>query len=148
MDLDRLYGGSYINWAGVAESCAKRTVSSRMLIFAARSYLERDERTFIEDREKSLPPGFPKEVIRAYSTPPEDDDGSVGWGEFLDAALAAEFEMLPYGERPPVISELRAGFLAAASEAGEETKRGRWFLERKARLPGSDLADGSGYLPV
>src|SRR5215218_3557177 len=40
MDLERLYGGSFVDWERVAGSWAKRTVSSRLLLFAARRYLE------------------------------------------------------------------------------------------------------------
>ena len=39
MDLEKLYGGSFVDWEAVAGSWAKRTVSSRLLLFAARRYL-------------------------------------------------------------------------------------------------------------
>lgn len=147
MDLDSLYGGSYINWEGVAGSWAKRTVASRQLVFAARRYLAGVPGTEREDRKELIPNSLPEEIVRAFASPPEDDRGGA-WGSFMDAALVAEFEMVPYGERPPMISELRAGLSAAASEAGEETSLGRWFQARRSALPGSDLPEGSGYLPV
>ncbi|MGI8649749.1 MAG: hypothetical protein ACR2KW_05150 [Rubrobacter sp.] len=147
MDLDRLYGGSYINWEGVAGSWTKRTVASRLLLFAARRYLEGAKYPVREDRTELLSGGLPEEITRAFASPPERAEDEK-WGAFLDAALAAEFELLPYGERPPVISELRAGLSEAAREAGEDTEFGRWFAARKDALPGSDLPDGSGYLPV
>ncbi|WP_119067405.1 hypothetical protein [Rubrobacter indicoceani] len=148
MDLDSLYGGSYVNWAGVAESWAKRTVSSRLLVFAARRHL-RDAGAAGEGREvpAAMPETLPKEVLRAYGSPPEPD-ASGSWGAFLDAALAAEFELLPYGERPPVIAELRQGLSTAEKEAGEGTRLGLWFRARREALPGHDLPDGAGYLPV
>lgn len=150
MDLESLYGGSYISWEGVAGSWSKRTVASRMLLFAARRYLS--AATNVEEtpgRAELLPAGLPKEVVRAFaSTPGTERDEGVEWGEFMDAALAAEFEMVPYGERPPMISELRTGLSSASVEAGEETPLGRWFARRREALPGSDLPDESGYLPV
>ena len=39
MDLEGLYGASFVDWEAVAASWAKRTVSSRLLLFAARRYL-------------------------------------------------------------------------------------------------------------
>jgi hypothetical protein len=40
MDLQGLYTGSFIDWEAVAASWNKRTVSSRLLLFAARRYLD------------------------------------------------------------------------------------------------------------
>jgi hypothetical protein len=40
MDLQRLYAGSFIDWEVVASSWNKRTVPSRLLLFAARRYLD------------------------------------------------------------------------------------------------------------
>lgn len=150
MDLKALHAASYVNWSVVSDSWARKTVGSRMLLFAARRYLEHApaERPDAERAER-LPGGLPEEVRRAYLAPPEPgEDLSGEWGRFVDAALAAEFEMVPYGERPPMISELRAGLSEAARLAGEETDLGRWFVARRAALPGSDLPDGAGYLPV
>ena len=70
------------------------------------------------------------------------------WGEFIDAAVAAELEMISYGERPPLLQELRAGLEQAAEEAGPDTPLGRWFLDRRDALPGNDLPEDSGYLPI
>jgi hypothetical protein len=151
MDLESLYGGSFIDWEAVAGSWAKRTVSSRLLLFAARRFLEESTST-TPDAERagmldSTP--LPDEIKRAFASPP----GLAGstarhWGGFVDAAVAAELEMISYGERPPLLHELRAGLEQAAAEAGLETDLGRWFLDRRDALPGTDLPEDPGYLPV
>ena len=46
--------------------------------------------------------------------------------------------MVSYGERPPLLHELRAGLEQAAAEAGPLTEKGRWFLARRDALPGTD----------
>jgi hypothetical protein len=56
--------------------------------------------------------------------------------------------MVSYGERPPLLHELRAGLDQAAAEAGPLTEKGRWFLARRDALPGTDLPDDPGYLPI
>jgi hypothetical protein len=150
VDLERLYGASFIDWEAVAASYGKRTVGSRLLLFAARRYLsvgsgERDER-----REKLLENvTLADEIKAAFASPPAP--GSVNsslWGEFVDNALAAELETIPYGERPLLLGELRAGLLKAADEAGPCTALGRWFLARRLGLPGKDLPENPEYLPV
>lgn len=156
MDLTGLYGGSFVNWEFVVSSWSKRTVSSRMMLFGARRYLKeadgteerRDRREIIE--ETSLP----EEVKRAFASPPDPETDPATdprpelWGGFVDAAVAAEIEMVPYGERPPLLNELRAGLEQAAGEAGEWTPLGRWFLDRRERLPGTDLPEDPAYLPI
>jgi hypothetical protein len=118
MDLDKLYGGSFIDWDAVSASWNKRTVSSRLLLFA-------------------------------YAAPPPAEGESARlWGAFLDAAVAAELEMVSYGERPPLLHELRAGLSQAAEETGSRTERGRWFRARHDALPGTDLPDSPDYLPI
>src|SRR5919107_709297 len=52
MDLQRLYAGSFIDWEAVAASWNKRTVPSRLLLFAARRYLE--EEAASPDAERAL----------------------------------------------------------------------------------------------
>lgn len=153
MDLESLYGGSFVNWEAVAASWNKRTVSSRVLLFAARRYLnEAPSRAPREERAatiEGLP--FPEEVRRAFATPPlppDKDPASDYWGEFVDAALVAEMEMVSYGERPPLLHELRSGLDQAAGEAGPKTPLGRWFLARREALPGEDLPEDPGYMPV
>ena len=151
MDLERLYGGSFIDWEAVAGSWVKRTVSSRLLLFAARRYLEESaprtpdaERVGLLD---STP--LPDEIKRAFASPPEPAGSAARhWGEFVGAAAAAELEMISYGERPPLLHELRAGLEQAAAEAGPETDLGRWLLDRRDALPGTDLPEDPGYLPV
>ena len=92
---------------------------------------------------------LPDEIKRAFASPPAPDaPPSRRWGEFVDAAVAAELEMVSYGERPPLLHELRAGLDQAADEAGPATETGRWFLARREALPGLDLPDDSGYLPI
>ena len=149
MDLERLYGGSFIDWETVAGSWAKRTVASRLLLFAARRYLEEDAAP-VAERAKMLDSTLlPDEIKRAFASPPGTAGSAArSWGEFVDAAAAAELEMVSYGERPPLLHELRMGLQQAASEAGPETDLGRWFLERRNALPGTDLPDDPGYLPV
>jgi len=56
--------------------------------------------------------------------------------------------MVSYGERPPLLHELRAGLSQAAEEAGARTEQGRWFMARHDALPGTDLPDSPDYLPV
>ena len=150
MDLERLYGGSFVDWEAVAGSWAKRTVSSRLLLFAARRYLPETVSTPAAAQLEALAATpLPDEIKLAFASPPDPSEpASRQWGEFVDAAVAAELEMVPYGERPPVLHELRAGLEQAAAEAGPETDLGRWFLARLDALPGTDLPDDPGYLPV
>ncbi len=150
MDLERLYAGSFVDWEAVAGSWAKRTVSSRLLLFAARRYLLETAATPDPGRAEALASTpLPEEVRRAYASPPETAGSAARrWGEFVDAAVAAELEIISYGERPPLLHELRGGLERAASEAGPETELGRWFLARREALPGTDLPEDPGYLPV
>lgn len=150
MDLEELYGGSFVNWEAVAASWRKRTLHSRMLLLSARRYLEKSAVGADPQRAalvEATP--LPDEVKSAFAAPPKPSDAASGlWGEFVDAALAAELEMISYGERPPILNELRAGLESAAGEAGPDSDLGRWLLERRAALPGEDLPEDSGYLPV
>src|ERR671916_2195264 len=150
MDLERLYAGSFVDWEAVAGSWAKRTVSSRLLLFAARSYLGEAGSTHEAGSVERLgDTPLPDEIKRALASPPEPSEpASRRWGEFVDAAVAAELEIVSYGERPPLLHELRAGLEQAAQEAGPRTDRGRWFLARREALPGTDLPEDPGYLPV
>ncbi len=150
MDLERLYGGSFIDWEAVAGSWAKRTVPSRLLLFAARRYLTEASSTLEAGRVEALDATpLPDEIKRAFASPPEASEPAARpWGEFVDAALAAELEMVSYGERPPLLHELRAGLEQAAAEAGPETDLGQWFLSRRDALPGMDLPEDPGYVPV
>jgi hypothetical protein len=150
VDLEKLYGGSFIDWGAVSASWNKRTVPSRLLLFAARRYLEEATPTSVPERVELLARvSLPEEIKRAYASPPgsDADDGRL-WGGFLDAAVAAEIEMFSYGERPPLLHELRAGLEQAAAEAGPATELGLWFLARRDALPGTDLPEDPGYLPV
>src|SRR5918992_2971369 len=150
MDLEKLYGGSFIDWEAVAGSWAKRTVPSRLLLFAARRYLLESGSNLEAGRVEALgTTPLPDEIKRAFASPPEaSEPASRRWGEFVDAALAAELEMVSYGERPPLLHELRAGLEQAAAEAGPETDLARWFRARRDALPGTDLPEDTGYLPV
>ena len=151
MDLERLYGGSFIDWERVAGSWAKRTVSSRLLLFAARRYLEEGVPATpdVERTQMLVSTPLPDEIRLAFASPPEPSGSAARrWGEFVDAATAAELEVISYGERPPLLHELRAGLEQAAAEAGPETDLGRWFLDRSDALPGTDLPEDPGYLPV
>lgn len=152
MDLDNLFGGSFVNWEAVAGSWTKRTISSRLLLLAARRYLsgvdEKPDAGRAEDIGTSL---LPDEVQRAYATPPRaarDDASAQPWGAFIDAALVAELEIVSYGERPPLLNELRVGLDRAASEAGDGSDLARWFTARREALPGEDLPEDPEYLPV
>ncbi|QYJ14351.1 hypothetical protein Rxycam_00147 [Rubrobacter xylanophilus DSM 9941] len=150
MNLEELFGGSFVNWEAVGESFAKRTVASRLLLFAARRYLEVARGEPDGERERlvsGLP--LPDEVRRAFAAPPRPEEPPAEeWGKFIDAAIAAELETVSYGERPPILYELRTGLSRAAQEAGERSALGRWFLGRRDALPGADLPDDPGYLPV
>jgi DNA-binding transcriptional MocR family regulator len=150
VDLDRLYGASFIDWEAVAVSWSKRTVSSRLLLFAARRYLETEPgRQKAERAEAVEPASLPQEIKAAFAAPPDPESvASRSWGEFVDAALAAELEMVPYGERPVLLGELRAGLTQAAEEAEPNTPLGRWFQIRCDALPGEDLPENPEYLPV
>ncbi|MDP9409487.1 MAG: hypothetical protein M3P70_03125 [Actinomycetota bacterium] len=148
MDLRKLYGGSFIDWEAVGASWNKRTVPSRLLLFAARRYLEESTQAPDPERVELLAPvPLPDEIKRAYASPPRSEDSRL-WGAFVDAAIVAEIEMVSYGERPPLLHELRAGLEQAADEAGRATAFGRWFLARRDALPGTDLPEDPGYLPV
>ena len=151
MDLSGLYGASFVDWEAVAASWAKRTVPSRLLLFAARRYLSVAGGTRPEgERAAHLEPfKLPQEIKDAFSSPPEPEgEAAPEWGGFVDAAVAAELEMIPYGERPILLAELRAGLQKAAEEAGPGTALNRWFLARRAALPGEDLPENPEYLPV
>ncbi len=151
MDLEGLYGASFIDWEAVAASWSKRTVPSRLLLFAARRYLETDEpgQPKAERAEVVEPTTLPEEIKAAFLAPPDPgSEASRSWGEFVDAALAAELEMVPYGERPVLLGELRAGLSQASEEAGAVTPLGRWFLTRRDALPGEDLPESPEYIPV
>ncbi len=149
MDLDRLYGGSFVDWEAVSASWNKRTVPSRLLLFAARRYAEGAAQPDAARAEVLAPVSLPDDIKRAYAArPPEQGDPARLWGEFIDAAVAAELEMVAYGERPPLLHELRSGLSQAAEESGLETDRGRWFVARRDALPGTDLPDTPAYMPV
>ena len=147
MDLESLYGASFVDWEAVAASWAKRTISSRLLLLSARRYLSSDPDEKKAERAQMIEPAtLPDEIKAAFASPPENV--SSLWGGFVDAALATELEMIPYGERPILLSELRAGLGKAAEEAGADTPLGRWFLDRRNTLPGEDLPENPEYLPV
>ena len=150
MDLEGIYGGSFVNWEAVSTSWAKRTVSSRLLLLNARRYLETSDIPQNPERVEMVSPSpLPDEVKQAFASVPDPEaPAAAPWGMFVDAALAAELEMISYGERPPLLHELRNGLQAAATEAGAETAIGRWFIDRRAALPGEDLPEGGEYLPV
>jgi hypothetical protein len=150
MDLHGLYAGSFIDWGAVAASWTKRTVPSRLLLFAARRYLEEEAAFSRPERAEMLTrASLPDEIKRAFASPPAPDaPPSRLWGEFVDAAVATELEMVSYGERPPLLHELRAGLDQAAAEAGPDTDAGRWFLARRDAMPGLDLPDDPEYLPI
>jgi len=150
VDLEGLYGASFIDWEAVAASWSKRTVPSRLLLFAARRYLEAEPGQQKAERAQVVEPApLPEEIKAAFAAPPDPEStASRSWGEFVDAALAAELEMVPYGERPVLLGELRAGLTQAAEEADPRTPLGRWFLERRDALPGEDLPENPEYLPV
>lgn len=152
MDLHGIYGGTFVNWEAVGTSWAKRSVSSRLLLLSARRYLETSNSNVPQDPERKemvAPTPMPDEVKRAFASVPEPDSPDAGrWGEFVDAALMAELEMISYGERPPLLHELRNGLEAASEEAGSETALGRWFIARREALPGEDLPEDPTYLPV
>jgi len=150
VNLEGLYGASFIDWEVVASSWAKRTVGSRLLLLAARRYLsagpgERDERRAKLVESSTLA----DEIKSAFASPPTHESASSPlWGEFVDSALAAEREMIPYGERPVLLGELRSGLAQAAEEAGLGTHLGRWFTARRDAMPGEDLPENPEYLPV
>jgi hypothetical protein len=148
VELQKLYAGSFIDWEAVAASWNKRTVPSRLLLFAARRYLEEEAGPPDAGRVAILASApLPDDIKDAFASPPEAS-ASRRWGEFVDAAVAAELEMVSYGERPPLLHELRAGLEQAAEESDPLTEQGRWFLARRDALPGTDLPDDSGYLPI
>ena len=150
MDLRGLYAGSFIDWGAVAASWNKRTVPSRLLLFAARRYLDEVKIDSEPERAEMLAQAsLPNEIKYAFASPPAPDaPPSRRWGEFVDAAVATELEMVSYGERPPLLHELRAGLEQAATEAGPHTDAGRWFLARRDALPGMDLPEDPNYLPI
>ncbi|MDP8952031.1 MAG: hypothetical protein M3N18_07310 [Actinomycetota bacterium] len=150
MDLEGLYGASFIDWEAVAASWAKRTVGSRLLLLAARRYLSAGPGPWDQLRAKHVEPAtLAGEIRAAFASPPLPESAAASlWGEFVDAALAAELEMVPYGERPVLLGELRAGLAQAALEAGAGTALGGWFAARRDALPGEDLPENPGYLPV
>jgi len=142
-----------VHWERVAGSWSKRTVSSRLLLFSARRYLTAASTREPDPEREELLGGasLPDEVKAAFAAPPEaaaDGEEDRLWGEFLDAAIAAELEVISYGERPPLLHELRNGLDAAAEEAGPDSPLGRWFTARRDALPGYDLPDDPEFVPV
>lgn len=150
MNLDELFGGSFVDWEAVDTSWNKRSIPSRLLLFAARRYLAETSAATDANRAQLVEPTrLPEEIKSAFAAPPGPEDPAMPrWGEFVDAAVATELEMISYGERPLVLHELRAGLLQAAEEAGLRTMLGRWFQARHDALPGADLPDTPEYLPV
>lgn len=151
MDLAKLYGGSFIDWGMVEGSWAKRTIPSRLLLFAARKYLEEGHPAPDPDRAATLSSvRFPDEIRTAYAAPPPgaESPSADSWGRFIDAAAVTEMEMVSYGERPLLLHELRSGLAQAAEEASADTALARWFIDRAEALPGGDLPDTPEYLPV
>lgn len=150
MDLEGLYGASFVDWEAVSASWTKRTVGSRLLLFAARRYLEAGPGEARPDRAEFIESArLAAEIKAAFASPPNPEDpSSTQWGMFVDAAVAAELEMVPYGERPVLLGELRAGLARAAEEAGSGVPLGRWFLARRDALPGEDLPENPEYVPV
>ena len=150
MDLEGLYGASCLDWQTVAASWSKRTVSSRLLLFAARRYLSFGPGEQRADRAGLIEPlALPEEIKAAFAAPPTpESSASRLWGEFVDAAIAAELEMVPYGERPVLLGELRAGLTKATEEADPKAPLGCWFAVRRDTLPGGDLPENPEYLPV
>jgi len=151
MDLEKLYGGSFIDWRKVEGSWAKRTIPSRLLLFAARKYLEEDYSESDPERAATLSSArFPDEIRNAYAAPPRNAESpsAASWGRFIDAAAVTEMEVVSYGERPLLLHELRSGLAQAAEEAGADTALARWFIDRAEALPGGDLPDTPEYLPV
>jgi hypothetical protein len=150
VDLEGLYGASFVDWEAVAASWSKRTVSSRLLLFAARRYLQAGASEQQAERAEVLETTkLPVEIKAAFAAPPGPESESAWpWGEFVDAAVASELEMIPYGERPLLLGELRAGLTKAAEEAGPNTPLNRWFIARRDALPGEDLPENPDYLPV
>lgn len=150
MNLEDLYGASFVDWGAVAASWSKRTVSSRLLLLSARRYLSASPGEY-DDRRAELVQSatLSEEIKTAFASPPSPESASSSlWGEFVDAAIAAELETIPYGERPVLLGELRAGLAKAAEEAGPHTPLGRWFLARRDALPGEDLPENPEYMPV
>ena len=150
MDLEKLYGASFVDWEAVAASWGKRTVSSRLLLLSARRYLSTGPGEKKANRAEIIESAtLPDEIKAAFASPPTPESpASPPWGEFVDAAVAAELEMIPYGERPVLLGELRAGLGQAAEEADRDTPLGRWFTARRDALPGEDLPENLEYLPV
>lgn len=150
MDLAGIYGASFVDWQAVGESWKKRTVSSRLLLFAARRYLDTAvPEPDLERAEVVEGTTLPAEIKAAFASPPDSHNPAAHeWGKFVDAAVAAELEMMPYGERPVLLGELRAGLGKAAEESGEDKNLFRWFTDRRDALPGMDLPDDPEYLPV
>src|SRR4028118_127525 len=104
MDLERLYGGSFIDWAAVSASWNKRTVSSRLLLFAARRYAGAGLHSDEDRAETVAPVSLPEDIKRAYAAPPPAEGESARlWGAFLDAAVAAALERGCYGGRAPLL---------------------------------------------
>jgi hypothetical protein len=151
MDLQKLYAGSFIDWEAVSASWNKRTVPSRLLLFASRRYLD-EQQSGAPDQERLAmlaQAPMPDAIKNAFASPPGPDaPASRRWGEFVDAAIATELEMVSYGERPPLLHELRAGLEQAARESGPSTEKSKWFLARRDSLPGTDLPEDPGYLPI
>lgn len=151
MDLDALYGGSFVNWERVSVSWSKRTVPSRQMLFAARHYLESTQSMKPDPERAELvnQTPLPDEIKRTFSALPEPDSGEPArlWGKFIDAAIAAELDVLSYGERPPLLHELRNGLENAAQEA-EQKPLEQWFTARRDALPGHDLPEDPEFLPV
>ncbi|HZY57321.1 MAG TPA: hypothetical protein VFE09_05930, partial [Rubrobacteraceae bacterium] len=98
MDLERLYGASFVDWEVVAASWAKRTISSRLLLFAARRYLSAGPGKRDDRRAKLVESAtLADEIKAAFASPPTPESAaSRQWGEFVDAALASELETIPY----------------------------------------------------
>ena len=114
MDLQKLYAGSFIDWEAVAASWNKRTIPSRLLLFAARRYLEEETGAPDSGRTEMLSSApLPEEIKAAFASPPEPNaSASRRWGAFVDAAVAAGDGLL-------------RGETAAPTRAASRTRTGR-----------------------
>ena len=70
MDLQELYGASFVDWGAVAASWEKRTVSSRLLHFAARRYLGSDPAERADRADLIGSATLPDEVKAAFAARP------------------------------------------------------------------------------
>jgi len=130
VDLEGLYGASFIDWEAVAVSWSKRTVPSRLLLFAARRYLSEGPGEQKADRVEVVETTkLPAEIKAAFATPPDPES---------EAAL---LRLLEVEKEPDLLTSLAYNLCMLCTTEGLEPIR-RIIVEERDDPQMADLREG------